>query len=270
MNRFLTCFFLLALLPFLAQAQTTVTAAEILAKINKGEAVSYQNATITGNLDLTKLQNMALKPDKPGTNTYNSKEFISTVTAPISFKNCTFTGNVLAYFNPDNLRDKSLTETGKSLNEVYNTVFNKEVRFEKCVFTAEAAFKYAEFKDQVSFAGSSFKKEALFKYTKFSQSTDFSNTAFEGMAIFKYTKFPQEALFQNAVFRQEASFKYAHFPQGADFSTAQFSGLADFKYANFAGKTDWQGTAFHAGRDIKYTKMKDSPFKDAARKEKVR
>ena len=40
-----------------AQAQQTVSAQDIMEKINRKEAVSYQNVIITGDLDLTNLAN---------------------------------------------------------------------------------------------------------------------------------------------------------------------------------------------------------------------
>ena len=59
MKPFLTCFpvpfFSSATLAWLAQ--TTISASDIIAKINRKEAISYQNATITGDLDLTSLAN---------------------------------------------------------------------------------------------------------------------------------------------------------------------------------------------------------------------
>ncbi|HEY4652294.1 MAG TPA: hypothetical protein VIG72_12815, partial [Pontibacter sp.] len=114
-------------LPLLTIAQSKVAASEVMAKINRGEAVSYKNVEITGNLDMTKLKNMKLKNEKAGKN--DTKEYISTVTAPLTFENCTFKGDVLGYFNPDNG-----INIAKSSNEVYNTNFEKAVRFENCTF----------------------------------------------------------------------------------------------------------------------------------------
>jgi uncharacterized protein YjbI with pentapeptide repeats len=241
--------FLLLMLPLLSWAQTKVNASEILAKINRGEAVSYKNAEIIGDLDMTKLQNMKLKKEE--SEKYSTREYISTVTAPLTFTNCTFKGDVLAYFNPDN----GVLNTNNSSNEVYNTNFERDVRFENCVFEKKSEFKYAEFRGQASFAGSRFSNEANFKYTKFSRPADYSRATFGGEANFKYVSFPGAADFSHATFSKEANFKYAKFPEGVNFQKATFSGLANFKYAKLADPMKLQGAAFKGGDDFKYTQL---------------
>lgn len=242
-------FFCLLCVPFLIQAQTRVNASEIIAKINRGEAVSYKNVEIVGDLDMTQLQNT--KVEKEPDNRYSTREFISTVTAPLTFVNCTFKGDVLAYFNPDG-QDAGLFNRK---NELYNTNFEKAVRFENCVFEGASAFKYSKFKEDVSFAGSRFQQEALFKYSKFSRSADFKNTKFSDEANFKYVTFPQTASFESASFRREANFKYAKFNKDADFRQANFRGLANFKYAKISDRMNLEDAVFDGGDDFKYTQV---------------
>ncbi|WP_299708882.1 pentapeptide repeat-containing protein [uncultured Pontibacter sp.] len=244
--------FLLAV-PFLVQAQTRVNASEIIAKINRGEAVTYKDAEIVGDLDMTQLQNMKL--EKEPDNKYSTKEFISTVTAPLTFINCTFKGDVLAYSNPESQNIKLLSNTSK--NEVYNTNFEKAVRFENCVFEAASAFKYSKFKEDVSFAGSRFQHEALFKYSKFSRSADFSQVRFGDEANFKYVTFPQAASFESTSFSREANFKYAKFSKDANFARANFKGLANFKYTKVANNMNLQKAVFDGDDDFKYTQVSD-------------
>ncbi|RNI31243.1 pentapeptide repeat-containing protein [Rufibacter latericius] len=259
------------LLPALAWAQTSVSAADIVAKISRGEAVSYQNATITGDLDLTQLQNKTLKKSEGEKGKHDSKEYISTVTAPVSFTNCTFKGKVLAYFNPNSLNGELSDVTiGKGNDEVYNTNFEKDVRFEKCVFEQRTAFKYSEFKGDASFDGSTFKEEALFKYTKFAGKVDFERTDFAEVANFKYVKFPAKANFKSAYFKGEAVFKYAAFPQGADFQNAVFNRLANFKYAKLSDPMQWKGATFKGGQDLKYTSLNQKSFTSAALEQMAR
>ncbi|GGG31714.1 pentapeptide repeat-containing protein [Pontibacter amylolyticus] len=240
--------FLLAV-PFLTWAQTQVKASEIIAKINRGEAVSYKNAVIVGVLDLTRLDNMHLEKKADSKNSTN--EYISTVKVPLTFVDCTFKDDVLAYFNPDNEDIKLFNRK----NEVYNTNFDKAVRFEDCVFEGYSAFKYSKFKDAVSFAGSNFRHEANFKYSKFSKSADYSRTKYAGEANFKYVAFPEETSFGNASFRKEANFKYAKFSGDADFKAADFRGLANFKYTKVANNMHLQRAMFRGDEDFKYTKV---------------
>lgn len=238
----------LLVLPLLTWAQTKVNASEILAKINNGEAVTYKNAEIVGDLDLTKLKNMKLKEGKESK--YETKEYTSTVTSPLTFENCTFKGDVLAYFNPE-----ASTIVFNSKNEVYNTHFTKDVRFESCTFEEASAFKYAEFKQGVSFAGSRFSEEANFKYTKFSKTVNFSKATFRNDANFKYVDFPVMANFRGADFADAANFKYAKFMKGADFSQADFNSFTDFKYAKISDSFRINGASFKGSQDFKYTKL---------------
>lgn len=240
---------MLLMLPLLTWAQNKVNASEVIAKINRGEAIAYKNAEITGDLDLAKLQNMKLK-DRKGESKYETKEYISTVTAPISFVNCTFKGDVLAYFNPDNG-----VNIVSSRNEVYNTNFEKDVRFDNCTFEKASAFKYSVFDGDVSFVGSAFKEEALFKYSKFRGTVDFSKARFRQDANFKYVTFPGKANFAGATFGGEANFKYAKFEEGVDYQKANFDGIANFKYAKISDSFNIKGASFKGDDDFKYTRL---------------
>ena len=252
---------MLLFLPVLSFAQTRVDAKEIIYKINQGQAVSYKNARIEGNLDLTQLNNKQLQKDTD--NEKQSKVYISTVTVPVSFTNCTFTGHVLAYFNPDNfdlsngstVRNLTKSWVGEAKNEIYNTNFEKEVTFVNCTFEESSNFKYSEFKEGVSFAGSRFEKEAFFKYTKFGKTADFNKAQFENGAVFKYVKFPQQPNFSGATFAGETDFKYTHFPHGVNFQRTQFKDFANFKYTQFAEPLNLKGAAFKKEGDFKYTQL---------------
>jgi uncharacterized protein YjbI with pentapeptide repeats len=239
----------LLLLPAFTFAQTKVDAKEIIAKINRGEAAIYKNAQVEGDLDLTQLANKKLKPEEDE-NGHHSKVYVSTVTAPVSFTNCTFSGKVLAYYNPN----AGEMHVVNSNNEVYNTNFEKEVRFENCTFAREVAFKYSEFKDYVSFAGSEFRDHTLFKYSKFSQGPDFSKATFQESAIFKYVNFPKATDFSQVTFKGDTDFKYAEFAEGVNFQKAAFINSANFKYAKLSNPK-LEGATFKGNQDFKYTEV---------------
>ncbi|GAA4304687.1 pentapeptide repeat-containing protein [Nibribacter koreensis] len=242
-------------------AQTIVPASEVIARINRGERISYKNVTVSGNLDLTQLQNKTLVTNNnKGTDAISpQREYLSKVTAPLMFENCTFQGDVLAYYNPDNLEGENIKLEKRDLkNEIYNTDFEEAVTFANCVFEGKTAFKYSRFKDAVSFAGSTFKKEALFKYIKVQESVDFSKAKFLGDATFKYVKFPEAAKFTGATFADVANFKYAEFRDGADFQKARFTGFADFKYSQLKGDVKFTGATRTGDLDVKYAKVNNS------------
>ena len=238
---------LLLLLPALSMAQSNVSSKDILAKINAGQAVTYTNVRISGDLDLTQLTNKTLVKNR--LNDMGSKIYLSTVTAPLTFINCVFTGDVLAYYNPDNDKFQLFNQSDE---EVFNTNFEKDVTFSGCTFEKASVFKYSEFKGKVSFAGSRFKDEALFKYAEFSSAPNFSKAAFEDVANFKYVKFPAATSFQAASFRDDADFKYAEFESNADFKSSVFNRLANFKYSKFIAP-EFKGAQFKGDEDFKYT-----------------
>jgi len=237
-----------------ALAQSTVSASDIIAKINRNEPVSYQNVTITGDLDLTNLTNR--QEVREGNRTGETQEYRSTVDVPLSFKNCTFTGDVLAYRTEE-------PERGRLLNRimvVYNADFTEAVTLENCTFEKDAAFKYSTFRQRAIITGNTFSDHALFKYAKFRNSADFSGSTFRGYADFKYTQFDELSVFSTATFERYADFKYTKFEERTDFGQARFSGSADFKYTNFPRGTNFDNVRFNGSTDFKYTTLDGRKF----------
>ena len=240
--------FLIALLvlPIASTAQKTMTAEAVRATINSNAPLALTGVQITGDLDLTKLENMKLEPNEKDA---SGKTYISTVNSPVSFTNCTFTGKVLGYFNPDN---GNITHNSST---VYNTNFTGPVSFDNCTFEKEVAFKYSEFGNKASFAGSKFNDVTVFKYAKFNQGPNFSSAQFSDIAVFKYVEFPAGFDFSSATFQKEADFKYAKFTKGGSFANTSFRNGSDFKYANFARSVNLKGASFEGSSDFKYTQL---------------
>ncbi|WP_077921708.1 pentapeptide repeat-containing protein [Spirosoma sp. 209] len=251
MKTILTSFLLALVLLTPALAQRTVSATEIIDKINRKQTVSYENVTVTGDLDLTSLANR--REVRDGNWRGESEEYLSTVEVPLTFRNCRFDGKFLAY----------RSEEGRFMkisNRVYNADFNEAVTIENCTFSDDAAFKYSAFRQQAQFTGNTFRNEALFKYTKFNSAADFSGSNFRGYADFKYTKFDEQALFAKAHFDRSADFKYTKFDEGVTFKSARFDGNADFKYVHFPRQTNLDDVAFNGGTDFKYTTLNGRRF----------
>jgi hypothetical protein len=227
-----------------ALGQDKVEASEIVARINRGEAVQYRNARISGDLDLTQLSNRTFKLEGQGPE--KDSIFTSTVTVPVSFTGCTFDGKIIGYFNPDNNQPNM-----KNTARIYNTNFDKDVVFENCTFGEEVSFKYSEFRQKANFSGSRFNDLAFFKYTSFAQGPDFSGTSFKALS-FKYVKFPGGTSFEGASFAGNSDFKYSEFSNGVSFRKASFNDYADFKYAKLVNP-DMKEAQFKSGADFKYT-----------------
>lgn len=245
MKTLLTTFLITLVALTSALAQRTVDARTIIDQINRNQAVSYENVTIVGDLDLTALANQReIRNNGRGM----GSEYLSTVTVPMTFRNCTFRDKFLAY----------RTDNGKLFsgsNRVYNADFDEAVTFDNCTFEGDAAFKYSAFRQRAVFAAGSFRDGALFKYAKFSDMADFGGTQFRGPADFKYTKFGEKAAFGDARFSSSADFKYTKFEDGVTFQNARFTGPTDFKYVRFPRQTNLNNVAFDGPSDFKYTTL---------------
>lgn len=237
-----------------ALAQATVSSNDIIAKINHNEPVSYQNTTITGDLDLTNLTNR--REVREGNRLGETQEFLSVVNVPLSFKNCTFTGNVLAY-RTDEPEERRLM---KMSNKVYNTDFTEAVTLENCTFGKDAAFKYSTFRQRAIVTGNTFRDDALFKYAKFHSAADFGGSTFRGYADFKYTQFDESSAFEKVTFERYADFKYTKFEEGTNFRQARFASNADFKYTRFPRGTNFDNVRFDGSTDFKYTTLDGRKF----------
>lgn len=238
----------MAFIPAVSFSQTRVEASDILDQINNGKAVSYKDAEIVGNLDFTAVKDVAEEGHHRWLNIGSNKSYSCHVKSSISFINCTFLADVLAYVHDD------------LENETYNAVFHEDVDFEGCEFRRESAFKYAKFLKKANFKNTKFQEEALFKYAKFSTEVNFSKACFYDDANFKYTDFPEVVSFAEAIFKQDADFKYTEFPRGVSFAKAEFRGWANFKYTEFSEPVNFDGTLFEEDAEFKYAKVDGRSF----------
>lgn len=230
-----------------AFAQSRVNAKDILKDIDSGKAINIRGAEIVGDLDLTSIQDK--EPDKDNKRSrHNTQVFWYHVRTPLSFVDCTFRDDVIAYYHDE---DK---------NETHNAVFHADVSFQGCAFQGISAFKYSKFHEGADFTKTSYHKEALFKYTKFSTGVSFAGSQFIHDANFKYTEFPGKVDFANVKFHDLANFKYTKFPKGVSFRNAIFQGDSIFKYTKFYEPFDFEGTEFEDSVDFKYTKLEGKSF----------
>src|SRR5436853_4499994 len=173
MKKITTLLYVILTLPVISFAQKTVTAESIIASINNHTAVNLKDVQVTGDLDFTMLADMKLEQQNS-----SEKVYISTVTIPVSFSNCSFNGKVLGYYNPDAAKPFVKSST------VYNANFTADVSFENCSFENHVSFKYSTFEAGVSFAKSQFNDGAEFKYTKFDEGPKFTGSIFKDEAVF--------------------------------------------------------------------------------------
>ena len=202
-------------------AQTKVPAKDIIRQINEGRPVEYNNVIIEGDLDLTDLENR--DSDRAPWFSFNDDTIESFVGVSLKFTDCTFLGDVLAYYHIER-RD-----------ETYVAHFEKGVMFKNCIFKRASEFKYSKFQGAAIFAGCTFNEDANFKYSKFFNGPLFNNVTFESGADFKYAKFPGQTSFEKATFQGLANFKYTKFEAPLNMKSVAFEGSEDFKYTKVDG-----------------------------------
>ncbi|MEE9407842.1 MAG: pentapeptide repeat-containing protein [Polaribacter sp.] len=254
-NKFTLLAISLFLVSSISFAQKTIEAKDIMKDIKAGKSISYSNKTIVGTLDFTYMD-LALeklpKKKKSGWfnwNSGNSSNVIKKlIDVKISFTNCTFQDDVLAYI-PD--EDSGYTFTAN---------FEDIAIFKDCNFQRKAMFKYSRFERDADFSGTTFDDDTTFKYAKFDQDISFQNSKFDEVATFKYAKFNKNVSFSNSVFKDSAIFKYTKFNDGVSFKNSKFEEDLNIKYMNVDGDFDISNMDVAYDIDSKYTKINGKSF----------
>ena len=208
-------------------AQETISASKIMEDLQMGKDISYTDVTIVGDLDFTYMEEKL--PDLPRKskwwNNGGSNEVDESIEGSISFVNCTFRGDVLAYIHDD------------PSGYTFTADFERAVRFKNCTFNRNAMFKYSEFDNRVDFSGSSFDRKTTFKYAEFDEEADFSGTRFDDDATFKYAQFDEGGSFKNAVFEESWNIKYMNARGDFDINGLEVRDDIDAKYTKINGQS---------------------------------
>lgn len=223
--KYLVTIFLCLAAGFASGQAKVIKASDIIKQINEGKAVEYTNVEIDGHLDLTDLENRRIKHSSSFFEFGGNDQYESNVEVSLKFTNCTFLGDVLAYYNLNRP------------NETYIAHFEKDVIFTNCNFKRASEFKYSEFNGAAVFTGCTFNEEANFKYAEFSTGPSFNQARFDHGVCFKYTEFPRETSFEKATFYGTADFKYSRFRSPLNMNGVAFKGNEDFKYTKIDGQS---------------------------------
>ena len=201
-----------------------ISASRIMKDIQNGRDITYSDVTITGDLDFTykesKENDLGSHRWWHGSNTVNED-----IEVKISFVNCTFEDDVLAYIHVE--------RSGYT----FTADFEDEVTFRNCTFNGDAMFKYSEFDQEVDFSGSKFNRKSTFKYAEFDDRANFARTYFDDDAIFKYSEFDDGVSFSGAEFRESLDIKYLEVRGMFDIDLMEVGDDIDAKYTEINGKS---------------------------------
>lgn len=227
-----------------------VSAASVLETIKKQEPVLLENVTIDGDLDFTTL---ATYPETEG----RRKALIE---SPVFFKNCVFTGNVLAFSQRND--QTTLCEFKKNLSFL-NCKFSGEANFQSVTVAGISCFSRSQFNRLVSFEGAHFGSEAYFDNTFFTQENRFQSAYFGKTANFWKSLWVGATYFQGAVFSGDTQFNLAEFRSNLDFSLCVSYGLLTFNYAQFTGRSSFDNCRFKNAVDFNNTTLNEASFREA-------
>ena len=191
-----------------------VAAAEVLAAIQSGEAVTYDNVTVAGRLDL----DVSAGPVSRQVSITNSR-FLG----PVRIEAATFSDNL----------------------DLRGCVFEENVSFIKSRFDGDLRLAGAVFLKQADFAEAIFGGPATFASARFLKDASFSNAEFDGDAIFLDTGFASDVDFNYAKFMRTAYF-YSAFFEDVRFFETRFSGQVTFRSVRFFGNAEFAATRFES------------------------
>ena len=202
-----------------------IKASQIIAQLNKGKHICFNNCIIWGELDFTKLNNRNRITDK------QTQVFVN---SSVTFNNCVFVNKVKSY---------------DATAGVY-TEFAYNVSFTRCDFRDEIDLTGCVIHGQAFFTGSTFRSAVRLQGVHFRHmKTYFNETQFEGEALFQNTVFAGDVSFVDAVFSERAMFQKTVAWGLMFFGNVQFNDYADFtysravtsifRYAQFKGRYDF-------------------------------
>lgn len=190
-----------------------IGASQILASIESNQPVAYDNVSISGKLDLTKL--------------------VGPVRQPIKITNSTILG-------PANFEEVTFGE----LVDLRGTTFLDNVSFAKAQFQGDANFAETNFSVDTDFRFAKFDRAVSFGMVRFGGVVSYANAQFDGNTIFEGADFLGDAKFDLVQFSRPVTFMGAIFSGDASITNSQFGGTTIFMDSNFKGSASFAGTRF--------------------------
>lgn len=226
-----------------AQKLKEVNANDILKQIEKGEDVYLENASIKGELNLSKI---VLKNVH---NTIGLDDEFKVVDSEIEIRNSVFENDV----------DFSYTIFRKTF-VIFRSSFSGKNNFSSVIFSKPTYFTYTNFGTNALFTDTKFISFAFFAIANF-RDARFENVNFATEATFDSANFSNNVYFRNVNFSGKTSFRGANI-DNADFSNAKFNG-ADFGNVNFRGYAIFRDVSFNGGNFFQTRFSNSAEFRNA-------
>lgn len=233
-NQLITCLVLLQLGCNQGNGNTggdTLTAEQLISGIAKGEAQTYRDVTIEGDVNFTRIASAQLTPNN----------FVATIAVPLYFERCAFKGKVVGFeHNGDTARVSRFTAA---------------VSFQNCRFEGEVDLRGSTFDHHLYLNTSLFDKNVQLQATRIGGDFRLEKAIFSGdlllqEAVINGSCWAKEATIlgqfsaQQADFWQNAVFAGLNVRGYADFGLAYFRRSAFFEYGNYSDRVNYGGAIF--------------------------
>jgi hypothetical protein len=237
-----------------------IMAGDLMAKIDSGEPLNYDNITVVGYLDLSG-QGRVKQPVK-----ITNSRFLGQV----NFEGVTF-DEILDLRGNAFLENTNFAKA-RFLNDARfsGATFHGGTDFRDSVFGGLTSFLSARFLNDTSFGNARFQGDAVFLQSGFEKDVDFNFAQFERMASFwdvffhnvsfLETEFNGHTTFLNSHFLGNATFAATRFNSDVVFRSARFLGGSTFGLSNFAGFADFANVDFQEVAFFAVTKFSDTAY----------
>ncbi|MGD9910830.1 pentapeptide repeat-containing protein [Methanothrix sp.] len=222
--RLRSSFLLLLLISITSDSSAvTISADEIMQKVVSGEPVILDGVSISGSLNLSRIEPQIVR-----------RAFVITNSemGDVDLSGLVFEDAV------------DLTSTKFDGMNFASAVFSDGAFFDRIVVSGDASFEGAHFKQDVSFSGSRFLGDAEMNFTAFDGYGYFADSAFLGDLHISSSSFQGFADFYGVCISGDFICLNTKFGDGAGFMSTEFDGDANFGMSSFAGYASFDGSVF--------------------------
>ena len=218
--------------------------------------MNYDNITITGPLDLTRLTGPVRQSVKITNSLFQGPLNFDAVSfdGALDLRGCVFQENA-SFAKSSFLGDVSLSGAlFRGQADFQNSHFGGQATFISALFLNDTSFGNAQFEGDAVFLSSGFARDVDYNFAQFFRIGSFGDTVFENVSFLEtqfggHTSFLDAQFLGNATFAatnfaSDVVFRDARFQRGSTFGLSSFGGLADFAGVDFKETAYFGGVKF--------------------------
>jgi hypothetical protein len=224
--------------------------------------VAFDNVSISGNLDLSKLTEPIRQQFKITDSTILGPANFEEVTfgEPLDLRGTTFRDNV-SFAKAQFQGDANFAETNFSVDTDFRFAkFDRAVSFDNVRFGGVVSYANAQFDGNTIFEGANFLGDVKFDLVQFSRPVTFMSALFSGDTSITNSQFGGTAIFMNSKFKGSASFAGTRFDSDVIFRSSRFNNSSSFGLTSFGGFSDFANVIFDSVAFFPASKFADNAY----------